>query len=478
MPIVPFLVILSSDCGQFLVSHELKTSGRQMSDFGLRATCLLFGTVVFTASAGAVTYTTTVLSHSGYWGALAQGLSGTSQVGYSEDNEGEKPHALLWNGSAASVVNLNPAGFIASRAYDASGASQVGSGDGSPTSQNTHALLWSGTAASVVDLNPTGFTTSVARGVSGTRQVGYGSGTSTGSKSHALLWNGTAASKVDLHGTGFDQTFAVGISGTQQIGYGVNGINTSAISRALMWSGTAASRVDLHPNGFTESTGLDISGTSQVGTGYLATTGLRHALLWSGTAASVVDLHPSTLQGSEAHGVSAAGQIGYGFGSSTGNRAHALLWHGTAGSVVHLNGYLSYLGSVARESYATDIDDNGTIVGYATFNTGGRRAVMWTPVAESGVYGDYNNDGVVNAADYVTWRERSGTNFLLPNETPGTTPGQVTPDDYMEWRKRFDNTAGTGSSAPAAIPEPASACLFIFAIFAIADRPSLRSRSV
>jgi hypothetical protein len=35
-----------------------------------------------------------------------------------------------------------------------------------------HALLWSGTAGSVVDLNPSGYGVSIAWGVSGSSQVG------------------------------------------------------------------------------------------------------------------------------------------------------------------------------------------------------------------------------------------------------------------------------------------------------------------
>jgi hypothetical protein len=120
-------------------------------------------------------------------------------------------------------------------------------------------------------------------------------------------------------------------------------------------------------------------------------------------------------------------------------------------------------------SYATDIDDNGTIVGYTKTNNGWRRAVMWTPVAESGLTGDYNNDGEVNAADYVAWRDRNGTSFTLPNEVPGTTPGQVTFDDYTAWRARFGNTLGGGTTLnDQLIPEPALCTLLASASFAAA----------
>lgn len=88
-----------------------------------------------------------------------------------------------------------------------------------------------------------------------------------------------------------------------------------------------------------------------------------------------------------------------------------------------------------------------------------------------GVQGDYNNNGVVDAADYVVWRKNNGSNTYLPNEVIDATPGQVTIDDYDAWRSRFGNTtpsgnqialvpAGSGSgSLSAAVPEPSSLAL-------------------
>lgn len=68
----------------------------------------------------------------------------------------------------------------------------------------------------------------------------------------------------------------------------------------------------------------------------------------------------------------------------------------------------------------------------------------------AGVQGDYNNDGSVNAADYVLWRKGTG---VLANEV--ADPGAFSAADYSEWRARFGNPAGSGSSlAGGAVPEP------------------------
>lgn len=76
--------------------------------------------------------------------------------------------------------------------------------------------------------------------------------------------------------------------------------------------------------------------------------------------------------------------------------------------------------------------------------------------------GDYNNNGTVDAADYVVWRDQLGSVTSLVNDD---TPG-VGHDDYDRWRANFGLTAGSGSSAvaPQATPEPASVMLALFAM--------------
>jgi hypothetical protein len=69
-----------------------------------------------------------------------------------------------------------------------------------------------------------------------------------------------------------------------------------------------------------------------------------------------------------------------------------------------------------------------------------------------GVPGDYNGNGIVDAADYVLWRKGGP----LQNEVD--TPGTVNSADYTAWRARFGNISGSGSGnlLAAAVPEPAT----------------------
>ncbi|MEX2310759.1 MAG: PEP-CTERM sorting domain-containing protein [Pirellulales bacterium] len=88
---------------------------------------------------------------------------------------------------------------------------------------------------------------------------------------------------------------------------------------------------------------------------------------------------------------------------------------------------------------------------------------------ESPLQGDYNNDGAVDAADYVVWRKSVGAATLNNRDPNGIGP--VGEADYNFWRAHFGDTIGTGagaaSSANAAVPEPASWLMLILGILAI-----------
>jgi hypothetical protein len=122
---------------------------------------------------------------------------------------------------------------------------------------------------------------------------------------------------------------------------------------------------------------------------------------------------------------------------------------------------ISYTGNI------TWTDANASTVA-SIAGTGGADVVLIgdsSIIVPQGVPGDYNNNGVVDAADYVVWRKNLGTNTTLPNEVTGTTPGQVTQEDYAAWRARFGNTSGAGSGLEtAAVPEPHSIVMLISAL--------------
>jgi autotransporter-associated beta strand protein len=83
-------------------------------------------------------------------------------------------------------------------------------------------------------------------------------------------------------------------------------------------------------------------------------------------------------------------------------------------------------------------------------------------VTSGPVAGDFNDDGLIDSADYILWRK----NFGAPYSDA----------DYNAWRRNF-NALGAGASSVAAafvasttesnIPEPSSACQFLILVCAI-----------
>jgi hypothetical protein len=87
----------------------------------------------------------------------------------------------------------------------------------------------------------------------------------------------------------------------------------------------------------------------------------------------------------------------------------------------------------------------------------------------AGLVGDFNNDGAVNAADYVMWRKLEGSNTPLANDGGLGVP--IDTDHYNLWVANFGESS-PGSGGNAAVPEPASAALLgiVIAVAASACR--------
>jgi hypothetical protein len=136
-----------------------------------------------------------------------------------------------------------------------------------------------------------------------------------------------------------------------------------------------------------------------------------------------------------------------------------------------------YLG----KAYNSAVDGHDLQFSYSSDDTNVLGSVLYEPFVPNvgAVAGDYNGNGVVDAADYTVWRNHLGQTFQLTNEGPGQTPGMVTPEDYSFWKTHFGETAGSGSGSAAqrAVPEPATWCLlFSLAFAACGSRFVVRDR--
>ncbi|WP_145284451.1 hypothetical protein [Pirellulimonas nuda] len=76
------------------------------------------------------------------------------------------------------------------------------------------------------------------------------------------------------------------------------------------------------------------------------------------------------------------------------------------------------------------------------------------------LHGDYNRDGVVDAADYTVWRDHLGAPAgTLPNDPHSGTIGA---DQYNTWRNAFGQSlSATASVENAAVPEPNSLAVLV-----------------
>lgn len=206
-------------------------------------------------------------------GTYAYGTDGIQGVGYGykivQPRGDLHNHALLFDVQNGGYIDLNP-GTGDSYAFGVKGGQQVGVlgslGDNPLGNSGGAAVLWTGSANSVVALNPAGYIYSLAYGTDGAHQVGWGNTIDT--SAHALLWSGTAASAIDLNPSGFQTSHAYGIANGLVVGVGQLAGSSPfnpGPSHALVWSGSANSVFDLStvlPTGYTNSTayGIDAGG--------------------------------------------------------------------------------------------------------------------------------------------------------------------------------------------------------------------------
>jgi hypothetical protein len=73
---------------------------------------------------------------------------------------------------------------------------------------------------------------------------------------------------------------------------------------------------------------------------------------------------------------------------------------------------------------------------------------------------DFNDDGAVDAADYIVWRATLGASLAPWTGADATGDGLVTLDDYQRWRSDFGMSASSGVTG-GVVPEPAGATLVV-----------------
>jgi hypothetical protein len=129
--------------------------------------------------------------------------------------------------------------------------------------------------------------------------------------------------------------------------------------------------------------------------------------------------------------------------------------------------YRAYLGRVnvaTGESVDVFIDDSsGSATQRAWYDGIGVAKVL----SDLALLGDYNDDGIVDAADYTVWRDKLGTDETLPNDLIG---GTISSAQYDQWKANFGRIKIAGNPSGRAeffaVPELSTMMLAAFAIVA------------
>ena len=86
----------------------------------------------------------------------------------------------------------------------------------------------------------------------------------------------------------------------------------------------------------------------------------------------------------------------------------------------------------------------GILVLSGALGTSAVAAVNFTGVAAPGAHGDFNNDGLVDAADYTLWRDNLGGGTALSND--GGLGAPVRTAHYDLWNANFGTGGGAGNT--------------------------------
>jgi hypothetical protein len=188
----------------FSFSQAMGTNGTRQVGYGGAIAYGQFHALLWSGTAASAVD----LHPAGYTASSAYAIEGNQAVGFAHSPADDRAHAMVWDLTSGLATDLHPVtGFSMSSAYGTDGTRQVGFGEVTGNPGEDHALLWFGTAASVIDLHPAGASYSLAMGISGQQIVGQANGL-------AALWDGPTHTYINL---GY-QGVAYATNGVQQVG--------------------------------------------------------------------------------------------------------------------------------------------------------------------------------------------------------------------------------------------------------------------
>ena len=114
---------------------------------------------------------------------------------------------------------------------------------------------------------------------------------------------------------------------------------------------------------------------------------------------------------------------------------------------------------------ASFAEDAGGELYLIDYNNGDIHRIVAAPPVEQG---DYNQDGVVDAADYTVWRNIFGQPVTPHTLADGDGSGIIDEGDYDRWKSNFGLVTGSGGSGSSAgVPEPSALCLVVLGVLVV-----------
>jgi probable HAF family extracellular repeat protein len=296
---------------------------------------------------------------------------------------------------------------------------------------------------------------------------------------HAFRWTQASNQLSDL-GTLSNNNFGSWANGVSGDGLAVvGGSNSSPGNQAYRW--TAGSGMvglgDLTGGDFeSEAWGASTNGSVVVGQSTSAN-GINEAFRWT-QATGMVGL--GDLDGgifsSVARAVSGDGSIVIGYGTPV-SRHIAFIWDATnhmrnlQDVLTNEYGLGPSLAGWQLNEASTISEDGKFLAGYGTDPAGNTEAWVVNLAASTSIPGDYNLNGVVDAADYTIWRDTLGstTDLRANGDDTGGSASVIDQADYAFWQSHFGNS-GSGSKAITAVPEPGTLLMLLLGTLPIGFR--------
>jgi hypothetical protein len=126
---------------------------------------------------------------------------------------------------------------------------------------------------------------------------------------------------------------------------------------------------------------------------------------------------------------------------------------------------------ISRQTYTNENLATGTLeVGvwagtYGGGTSSGTTRFDWVEITLGVPAGDFNEDGMIDAADYVVWRKTAGQAVTAWDGADGNGDATVDDEDFAIWKRNFGTTIpNLGSGSSSTVPESGSALLLVSAL--------------